>query len=372
MSSHQKLVPYLHTDGKTWPHYFVDERSGIIYFEKKHNGKRVKFSTKVKSGVKARVFANAEFDRRIGKKKSHVRTLIKEELRAWVKVKESEDLDYDTLNNIRRAAKQIGEYWGDMLPDEITVDSAPLWYEYWQLKHSDISIENAVKYMNAFCRYLNQKVVGGQALLPAVPKFSAPDRKVRMIARKKKQERILTTDEFTKIFQAASSDEERIAALFMYTMAARVEETLTLDFDRTILLDQDVPAYRWFAGQNKADLVGEHALPSVLIPYLEALREVRKSQGTTLLFPQKINNQVPLKEQQIDWNSWRDRADLGWHWTSKIFRHTCLSNLFNDPRNPQATICKQYRVSLQVALETYVKTTRAAMLLMRDIIEVKI
>lgn len=372
----QKLIPYIHPeDGKAWDYFFVDVKSQIIYFEKKHNGKRIKFSTKEKypgGGVRAKRFANAEFDRRIGKKKVFVKNLIKEELELWLKVKEAENLAYDTMNNIRRAARQIEEFWGDMLPNEITIDNAPLWYEFWKLNHPDISIENAVKYMNNFCEYLSQKQVNGVALLAAVPKFADPDRKKALIKRKKKKERILTAAEFKTIYATASRLEDRVLALFMYTMATRVDETLKARFGVHIILDGDIPVYRWFIGSNKADLAGEHALHPALIPLLKELYLLRKAEGTDCLFPQKNNNQNPLREQQIDWDTWREKANLGWHWTSHIFRHSCLSELFNNPTNPQATICKQYRVSLAVALDTYIKTTKAAMLALRDAIKVEL
>lgn len=374
MSTKQSFEPYVHTDGQSHDHYFVDVKSKYIYFIKSHNGRRIKFTTKEKfpNIVKAKKYANQEFQKRLGLKKKVVRKLIKEELNLWVKVKESEGLDYDTLNNIRRAAFQIKAYWGDKLPDEITVDEAPLWYAWWKKNHPDISIENAAKYMNAFCRYLSQKVVAGIPLLVGAPKFQDPDRKQALAIRKKRQERILDTMDFNRIYGAAWDLEHRILCLFMYTMATRIEETLELDFETSILLDRDVPVYRWTIGQNKADLYGEHALPSILIPMLKRLRMKRQLEGTTKLFPQTLDNTKPLKEQQIDWNTWRKRANLKFHWTSKVFRHTCLSLLLNDPKLPQATICKQYRVSLSVALDTYVKTTHEAMMLLKDAIKVEV
>lgn len=372
----QKLIPYVHpVDNQTWDHFFVDEKSLYIYFEKKHNGKRIKFSTKEKypdGGNKAKRYANAEFDRRIGRKKVYTRSLIKEELALWLKVKDSENLAYDTYNNIKRAARQIEEFWGDMLPSEITLDNAPMWYEYWKTHYPDISIENAVKYMNNFCQYLSQKQVNGIPLLVAVPKFTDPNRKITLTRRKKSKERIFTSDEFQKLYRTAANPEDALVVLFMYTMATRIDETLKLEFGSTVLLDEKIPLYRWRAGSNKADLWGQHALHKSLIEPLEALRKRRRSEGTTLLFPQKFNNQKALSEQQIDWDAWRSRANLGWHWTPHFLRHTCLSELFNNPTNPQATICKQYRCSLAVALEVYIKTTPAAMLALRDAIEVKL
>lgn len=370
----QKLIPYVHpVDNQQWDHFFVDEKSLVIYFEKKHNGKRIKFSCKEKypeGGVRAKRFANAEFDRRIGKKKNpHVKNLVKEELELWLKVKEKESLAYDTMNNIRRAKRQIEEFWGDFLPHEITLDNASLWYDDWKLKHPDISIENAVKYMNNFCGYLAQKQVNGVPLLPAVPLFADPDRKETLIKREVKKNRILTEDEFKKILETAESLEHEILVLFMYTMATRIDETLKMRFGVHIILEAEIPVYRWFMGSNKADLAGQHALHLLLIPRLEMLYKIRLAEGNDLLFPQKFKKTQPAREQHIDWDKWRERANLGWHWTSHIFRHTCLSLLFNNAANPQATICKQYRVSLSVALDTYIKTTTEAMLQMRDAIK---
>lgn len=370
MSSGQKFKPYIHTDGDKWDHYFVDPKSGIIYFEKRHNGKRIKFSTKETNGIKAKRFANSEFDRRIGRKKLQPQNLIGEELQAWLLVKESENLDYDTMNNIRRAAMQIGWYWENKLPSEITLDEAPLWYEWWKENHSDISIENAVKYMNTFCRYLTQKVINDRAVLAAAPKFKDPDAKEVIIKRKDKTKNVFTSDEFRSIYRSAANSDEAIVVLFMYTMATRIEETMSMEFEKHILLDQELPVYRWFEGSNKADLKGEHAIHQSLIPALNELRGRRASEGTRLLFPQKKNKSKPRAEQDIEWKKWYKRADLKWHWTSKTCRHTCLTNLFNDPKNPQATLCKQYRVSMSVALETYIKTTKAAMLHLRDAIVV--
>lgn len=369
----QKLIPYVHKDGEVWEYFFVDEKSQIIYFVKKHNGKRIKFTTNEKypdGGVKAKRYANAEFDRRTGKKTKHVRILIGEELDLWLAVKETEDLAYDSMNNVKRAAKQIREFWGKKLPSEITVDNAVEWYAFWKKRHPDISIENAAKYMNNFCQYLSLKRVNDHPLIYGVPTFYDPDRKRAMAKRKAKTQHVFSEAEFKAIRHHALNWIEGLVVHFMYVMATRVEETLQTEFEKHIILDLEVPVYRWFYGSNKADLSGEHALHPSLIEPLNRLRELRRSEGTKLLFPQKGNNQAYLKEQQIDWAAWRERVHLPWHWTSKTFRHTCLTNLFNDPRNPHAPIMKLYRVSFQVAMETYVKVTPESVLLLRNSIKV--
>ena len=367
----QVLIPYVHTDGQTWPHFFADAKSGVIYFMKSHGGKKIKFSTKEKipNGVRAKRFANIEFDKRIGKNTRFVRSLIKEELDAWLLFKESEGLSQHTMYAVRRCHAQIGEFWGDMLPTDITRDSFAEWVVWWSANKPGLEMESQVKYFNNFCTYLHEKVVNGRPLLPSKLKFRDPKRHETLASRAKKKERILSIDEFRTILSTAPSEIERLVVLFMYTMASRIDETLTLDFQR-IILDAEVPLYRWTYGNNKAKRTGEHALHSSLIEPLRALRERRKAEETELLFPQKLDNQKPLKEQQIDWAAWRERAGIGFHWTPHTFRHTCLTNLFNDPRNPQATIIKQYRVSLQVALDTYVKVTKESMLILRDSIEV--
>lgn len=373
MSVRQKLIPYIHTDGETWKQFFVDPRSQIIYFEARINGRRIKFSTgeKVPNGVKAKRIANTELDRILGRKKTLVRSLINEELDLYLKVKDAENLSYFTIKSYQRGVADIRPFWGNKLPTEINRDTLTEWYEWWY-KNRDIEMENVVKWMRNFCKYLSQKVVGGFPVLPAVPTISDPRRKQTLISRANKKERIILPDDFTTIHTTAENWIHQIIVLFMYTMATRIDETLKLDFAKTIFLDEAVPKYRWFAGQNKADLVGQHALHLSLIEPLKQLRELRRSEGTTLLFPQKTNNQVAISEQQIDWDGWRKRADLGWHWTPHTFRHTCLTNVLNDARVPQLVACKQYRVSPQVALKTYMKTKEDTMLSLRDVIEVKL
>jgi integrase len=163
-----------------------------------------------------------------------------------------------------------------------------------------------------------------------------------------------------------------LVTLIMYTMATRITETLEMRFDEEIDLDHEPPRYCWSDGQNKADLDGWHALHPKLVPLLQSLRRRRLAEGTNRLFPQKHDNSKALREQQVDWRAWRERAGIKWHWTPHTFRHTCLSNLFNDPKNPQALICKLYRVSLAVALETYVKPTNEGRALMMGAITVNI
>lgn len=367
----QTFIPYVHSDGKTWDYFYVDPKSGIIYFIKSHGGKKIKFSTREKNGVKAKRFANVEFGKRTGESQRHVRTLIKEELEAWEKIKESEGLAIHTMYAIKRCRKQLAEFWGDKLPSEINRDTFAEWVLWWAEHRPNLEMETQIKYFNNFCVYLHEKVVHGRPLLPSRIRFRDPKRHETLAARAKKKERILSPEEFQKIIDTAPGHLEALIVLFMYTMASRIEETLSLDFDR-ILLDPEIPVYRWTYGNNKAKRTGEHALHLSLIEPFKDLRAQRRSEGTKLLFPQKLNNQKPLREQMIDWAGWRSRAGIGFHWTPHTFRHTCLTNLFNDPRNPQATIIKQYRVSLQVALDTYVKVTRESMLVLRDSIKVSI
>jgi|GEM_PF-3833904 len=371
MKLNQKLIPYVHTDGEKWDYFRVDPISQIIYFEKKHNGKRIKFSTKEKvpNGIKAKRFANLEFDRRTGKKiKQGLFSLIKEELESYLKLKETEGLKCDTMNNVR-GVLQINEYWGKKLPHEITRDTFADWVSWWRQKHSDIQMENAIKYFNNFCTYLHQKVVNDRPLLPSSLRFKDPNMKQIKAKRARKKERIFTHEEFKLVHDTAANEVEALIVHLMYTMATRIDETLKLDFSR-IILDRDVPVYRWSSDNNKAGKIGEHALHPSLIRPLKRLREMRRAEGTILLFPQLRDNQKARAEQDVDWDEWRKRADLDWHWTPHIFRHTCLTLLFNDAKNPQAIICKLYRTSLQVALETYIKVTQESTIAMRDSIHV--
>lgn len=364
----QALIPYIHDDGTEWEYYFTDPKTRIIYYERRLNSKRIKFSTRETNGNKAKRFANAELEIRLGKK-AKPRKLIRDHLKNWLNIKETEGLDIYTLYGIRRAKTEIAEYWGDMLPSEITRDTMAEFYLWWR-ENKKHQMENVLKWLKNFCRYLHETMENGHSVLPAVPKIKDPNRDLIKMKRAKAKERTFTKAEVAKIRKAAASPDDELVALIMHTMATRIEETLQLDFGRTVLLDEPVPVYRWYFGQNKADHFGQHALHLALIPRLQALRERRRAEGTLLLFPQARDNQKSLRSQMIDWDAWRARADLGWHWTAHTFRHSTLTDLFNDEKNPQAALCKQYRVSLEVALETYVKTTSETMLRLRDAIEV--
>lgn len=369
MSKNQVLLPLSYKD-KVWDHYFFDPKTSIIYYEARIDGKRIKFSTRETNPLKAKVKVNIELKERLGINKRNIKTLISDELESWLLFKESEGHKYDTLNNIRRAKGQIQEFWGDMLPSEINRDSFAEWCAYWKVHHSEKQMENAVKYFNNFCRYLHEKVVNDRPLLLSLVKFHDPNRHQIKASRAKKKENVLTHEDFKKIHSTALDEADALIVHIMYTMATRIDETLKLDFTGRILLDHTPPIYRWTYGNNKARKVGEHALHSTLIEPLRKLRERRKSEGTDLLFPQKGNLSKPISEQHINWGDWRQRSKVSFHWTPHTFKHTCLTNLFNDPRNPQAIICKLYRTSLQVALETYIKVSPDSVIAMKDSIKV--
>jgi integrase len=269
------------------------------------------------------------------------------------------------------AIKRIEPFWGNRFPHEINRDNLAEWYAWLDREYPGEQKENPIKYMRNFCRYLAEKVVNGVPLLPAVPKITDPNRKDIKAARQQRKQLIISSADFKKIYQAGN-DTEKLLALFMYTMAPRIDETLNFKFGEQIMLDGETPLYRWSIGQNKADHWGQHALHPALIEPLIELRKKRISEGTSLLFPQKIDNKKALRPQQIEWDLWRQRSDIGWHWTAHTFRHTCLSNLFNDEKNPQALICKLYRVSLAVALDTYIKPTKSGIEKMRTAIEVSL
>ena len=369
----QKLEPLF--DGSTRiVDYFFDPKTDIIYFLKSIENRKIKFSCKVKrpNTDKAKRFANKELRDRLNKKKVQLSTLIKDELDAWLKVKETEGISEATLIKVRSAKDQINEYWGSKFPEEITRDNLTDWYGWWRINHADIEMENAVKYMRNFSKYLAGKIVNGRPLLPAAPSIKDPRAKEIKARRKKKKENILSNADLVKIIEAAESPLHQLLALFMYTMATRIEETLSLRFGDEVRMDQDPPVYRWTLGQNKADLWGEHDLHPILIPRLLEIKKLRDAEGTNLIFPQKGDKKAPLKAQQIPWDRWRLAAGIDFHWTAHTFRHTCLSNLFNDEKNPQALICKLYRTSLAVALDTYVKVTLSGKAKMRDAIMVSL
>ena len=364
----QKLIPLIdEKTGQRRDYYFIDPASGIVWFKKDHNCKRIKFSCHVTQDQfkKAQIFANNKFDIMIGKKKAvKVHSLIKDELEIWEALKQGEGLKPDTNKNVRNARKQIEPFWGEMFPYQIHRENLAQWYVWFKQEYPGQQMENAIKYMRNFCRFLSEKVVDDKPLLPAIPKIRDPDFKKVRRARRRRKERVFTLDEVRDVLKICDP-QERIIILFMYTMALRITQTLELKWEQLDLVNE---TYTFRDGDNKADLEGVQDIHSSLVPLL---KKRRKSIVGEWLFPQMYKSQ-PLKEQQIDWIGLRKRANLGWHWSAHTFRHTCLTNLFNDERCPQALICKLYRVSLATAMETYIKVTPEGRKKMKNAIKVKV
>lgn len=359
--------------------YFFDPSNDIIHFIKSIDGRIIKFSTGVKRPkiAQAKKEAGRKLKEKLGTKKSNVSTLIGDELKKYEKVKATEGHDPRYFNLIKRCIRQIRPFWEDKFPHEIDADNMADFYIWFKETYPDIGMDNPLKTLRNFATYLSTKVVNGKPLLPAIPKMKDPDAAEVKARRKKAKENIFEIEDVNRVIEAAdiedpslTVEERRILISIMYTMCTRIEETLNMRFGDQVLFEEDSCIYRWTIGQNKADLWGQHHFPSKLVPRLKALYEKRKKEGTDLLFPQKRDNKKPLKPQQIKWDKWREKANLPFHWSSHTCRHSGLSRLFNDERNPQALILMLYRVSLRTALDTYVKGTKSGREKMKEAIEV--
>lgn len=353
--------------------FFFDEKTEVIYYLKSMGGRKEKISSGVKrSGAAEIAKAKREAFRRLklknAKAKQALGTLVKDQLPLWREIKVSENLDESTMKNIDQAIKRIDGFWGSMFPHEINRDNIAKWFRWLEENYPGQLKEKPIKYLRNFARYLGEKTHDGKPLLPAVPRIADPDYKAVKARRRKKKERIFTADEFCTVYMKGN-DVERLAAMFMYTMAARIDETLNLRFGREIILDER-PRYQWEIGQNKADLWGKHRLTDRMAEMFRARQSELHAHAGDYIFPQKFDKKKPLKPQMIDWKDWRERAKLDWHWTSHTFRHTCLSNLFSDERNPQALVCKLYRVSFAVAMDTYIHPTEDGIERMRNAIQI--
>lgn len=367
MSKGQILLPLFNNDTRV-DGYYYDQATDVIYFRQSIEGKIVKFSTGIKRPniLGAKRFANSELRKKLNKRKNSILTLISDELVSFQKVKDSENWKADSNKNIRNGIKQIKGFWGDRFPSEITADNIPQWFEWLKKEYPGQQKENAIKVMRMFTKYLAKKLVNDVPLLASVPTLTDPDRKELLAKRQKRKERVFEGDEFKTVHASAINWIEALIVHFMYVMATRIDETLNLRFGHEILLDQDPPTYQWTIGQNKADLVGRHALHESLIEPLRKLRSQRAVDGTTYLFPSRTDKNKPSYEQMIDWAAWRARAKISWHWTTHTCRRSCLTDLFADENNPQILICKLYRVSLAVAFEHYIKTTKTGILKMQN------
>jgi integrase len=368
----QRLEPILDKNHQRVANLFRDTKSDIIYAIVSIKNKKYKFSTKVKfPGVaKAKRVANLKLSEILGTNKKSITPLVKDEIPKYILLKESEGLDPKTIAVIRRMMVRIEKYWGHMQTTEITRDKLPEWFAWLDQKYPNQQRFNDVKYLRNFCRHLTQTQWNGQPMLSAFPKIIDPNHKNVIAKRKAKRGRIFDAAEFKKVYKAAPSGREKLVALIMYTMATRIEETLGLRFDHEVVKVDGQWAYQWSFGQNKADLAGLHFFHPKVCPFLDKLYGERRMEGIVRLFPQQRDRTRALPSQLIDFGAWRTKSNIGWHWTSHTFRHTCLSNLFNNEKLPQALICKLYRCSLALALDIYIKPTKSGREKMRVALKV--
>lgn len=373
----QVLIPFVDDKGKEHSGYRIDESSGVFYYRKTHDGKEIKFSCRCKNIVSAKKFANKELKKRFLKKGTKkVQETLGELLdqyrieRLGLDPEKSIEVEIaeNTKKNIRNAVKKLKPFWGDMLPSEIYNQK---WLEYceWHRKEYNAQqIENELKYFRNFCSWLAEPREGGKSYLAKIPTFTNPYAKQVSISRKKKKAKTFTEAEFKKIFNAAS-EKVKVILLLMYTNAFRINEACGLRKEY-LNLDHNPVIYTFMEGMNKAGLDGTDALHPVTSKYLKAwIRKLPKE--ATCVFPQENNLDKPIAGNKvIDWDDLRKKAGLGWHWTPHIFRHTCLTNLFNDVRIKDSYVIKTKRISYQEALKTYIHVTKDSHSKFHNVLEV--
>lgn len=344
------------------PEFYLDLGSGVIQFIKWIEGRMFQRSTGVKveskknpvlsaTVRKAKEIANQKLKREINSKK--VGTTIAEEWEIYYAMREAESLRGEissaTLVNVKRAGKRIKEFFGDIRPAELTKEK---WLEFvaWhEQEYPGETLFNARKYLRHFSQHLHEKIVGGRPLLPAVPTLKNPFAKRERLNAKRKKDRVFTSDEVKKILSVCD-EREQLIILFMYMMAFRIEsEGLSVEWSQ-LKLDQDPPVYVFGEEDNKAELEGKQAIPELIVPRLRAWYP--KAKHSRWVFPQEADPEKHLRPQMIDWEDIRKKANLGWHWTSHFFRHSCFTTLA-EAGHPMHLICKLYRISPKHFLETY-------------------
>jgi integrase len=260
----QRLVPFIDEFGEKHSGIYIDLETDILYYVKKHENKLIKFSLKRKRDqlIAAKRYANSELPRMLGKSKQRKSVPFNDDgLDQFLAKKQTEGLDETTLKRIETTVRiKLRPFWGRRLASEINDDTVIEWLDWYMTNFPGETLDNAVKYLRAYANWLHKQIRFGQPVLLVVPKIKDPNQKQTKSARKKKTDRVLTGDEFKSIYATAENPEQALAALFMFTMASRIDETLNLKFGEQIRLDLSPPQYVWSIGQNKADHEGSHDL----------------------------------------------------------------------------------------------------------------
>ena len=253
-----------------------------------------------------------------------------------------------SLNTLRAAKNSLGKlriFWGHHEPSKLTKE---MW-EKFQVKYDDKFHEtqfNLCKFATVLSKFLYNK--GAITKKPELKNMFA--RRERD-ARRKKKNWLLTKEQVDALDKACRNDKELLGVQLGHRLAFRISDVVRLSWERIVIVSGENRAFIEFSGEDdKAGFVGRCPLPNDLVELL-----MRIEKRGPWVFPQSRDPSIHLITQQFPFNEIKKRAG----WKKGGFHDLRRYRLSLDFKNPNLTgplVCKMRRISMAVALESYIKT----------------
>lgn len=256
---------------------------------------------------------------------------------------DSGDISKNTYRSANYSFGKIKKFWGHLKPSYITKER---WVKF-QTKYDERFHENQFnicKFFTILVRVLYEK-----GLLEKKPQIKNQFARRERDTRRKLKNWLYSDDQIKALESACLDDKERLATRLGHKLAFRISDVVQLTWDR-IILEGKVAFIEFGGSDDKAGAIARCPLTQDLVELLLRLPKVSR-----WVFPQKNNPDQHILTQQFDFNGIKARASIkkgGFH----DLRRYRLSLDFKNPRLTASIVCKLRRISMAVALESYIKT----------------
>lgn len=363
-SNNQKLVRI-----ESKEHYYYDAKSKIIYYIRKNLGKIEKVSSGVifedkGSIIRASRIIPIKLKERQDKTKRQKQSLNKlvgdylenmTDLNSHFHKSKNTPVSLETLESYKTSKSHLMPFFEGYLPSELIPDAnvdphdfKDPWIEfikYFEAKNPGFNLFNITKHFRALTKYMHDN-----GIISKRPKVFNPNAQKEKVSRRKKTHRTFDPMHIT-MMDLVCSEDQRGALWLGYNEAFRQDDCVSLEWSRINLGAS--PSVIFHGDDNKAKFVGKIPLSDISADWL---RQRRKGSTSPFVFPLKSDQNRSMLPQAFQFETVirESGVNFGSH---KTLRHTRLTEDFGNSELDNALVMKVRRVSLAVALESYIHPT---------------
>lgn len=263
----------------------------------------------------------------------------------------------NTLKAAQRNYARLGLYWNDKAVSDITSGGWDQFQDWYSLTYYEQDFSNQLKFFRVLVKSLFN-----DGILEKKPELKNRFAKAERIRRRHNKSKIFSADELHAIFTDPMASRVLIDCCYMYhDCAMRFSEVPALTWER-VSLDPDDPWVYFSEVDHKANYESWVPLSERCLVMLRARKEHSKS---VYIFCDE-GSTIPVTRNRLKINQLFDRLGID-KASFHTFRRTRLTALFGNSKIENTDVMTNFRVSLQVALEHYIKPTKESRARVRGI-----